>query len=174
MPSDGDRVGRVGWGEQFESKSLFVLPSLGLSAVVVALLTGLSSRVVRSAEVYGGPTQRLDRYSVRLFVRDVLAETEVAAAGEQVSVTWRGPTSETERLVRTGRDGWVETELRAPEGARSLDLIVRDVASGQVLAEGTPTLRLERWQAASRRGGVLRGRSEGPWFFEAQVREGIL
>lgn len=176
--SDGtdprDRVGRVSWGEQFESKSLFVLPSLGLSAVVVALLTGLSARVVRSAEVYGGPTKRLDRYSVRLFVRDVLADAEVAAAGEHVSITWRGPTSETEKLVQTGRDGWVETELRRPEGARSLDLIVRDVASGQVLAEGTPTLQLERWQAASRRGGVLRGRSEGPWFVEAQVREGIL
>ncbi len=156
-------------------RALLVLPSLGLLGVIAALLFGLSARPVRSAEVYGGPTEGELDYSLRIHVQEEQNGVVRDVGGARLTVTWKGPGSESEVAAVSGEDGWVEVRLARPEGARSVDVFISDRDSGQVLAEGQPSLPRSRWQAAStRRGGRIVGYSEGPIFVEAHLAEAVL
>lgn len=158
-----------------ELPALLILPSLGILAVVGAVLLGWSPRPLRFAEVYGGPTDTDLPLHVRVQVREEWAGVERAVSELPVRVRWRGASSEREVEGQTDAEGWVELSLERPEPAAPVQLEVKEAGTGQILARGAPVLPLARWRAAAlERSAVLRWQTENPWGIRGIIEESVL
>ncbi len=139
------------------------LPVLTVLVVCYALLVAGVPRAVVGARVYGGPTEGASALSLRLEI--------VQRSGESEAPFWNGPISLQARAIRAApatatvtvaEQGVAEASVPFAAPLRGpVQLTLRD-PSGALLAEGPVELDRARWAArAHRRGGWIRGRSQG-------------
>ncbi|MEO7036873.1 MAG: hypothetical protein ABI548_23180 [Polyangiaceae bacterium] len=139
------------------------LPAVTVLVVAYALLVAGVPRQVVGARVYGGPTEGLDSFSLRV--------EAVTRDGEHETPYWPGSLNVTASPANSAPLALVVT--RATRGVADfrlgfarpihglLNFTVRD-PSGSLLAVGPVTLGGERWAArARRRGSWIRGRDSG-------------
>lgn len=135
-----------------------------LSAVLVVLLGVLvgGERPIRSARVYGGPTQGQVELSLRVELgqRDRVAEVPLPGVAFSATVVEGGQPVATTRGATDGF-GNAEIRLRLPRPRDSaLELWLQSMEhEAAPLARGLILGRLDALRAAPRRGGFQRGRS---------------
>ncbi len=139
------------------------LPVVTVLVVAYALLFAGVPRQVLGARVYGGPTEGLSGFSLRIeaVARDGERETPYWPGSLQVSASAANSAPLTLALSHATR-GVTDFALAFPQPTRGpVNLIVSNSA-GAILASGPLSLSVERWAArARRRGGWIRGREVG-------------
>lgn len=167
--------------------TLLALPAMGLGAVLAAALLGLAERPVRSAQVLSGPNEGAG-VSGRLLLTEEFGGVLRPASGLEVLVAFSSGEIARETIVRAGEDGVADFALPAvgePAGAvvegnfpgrgkTRRWLVVTERSSGEVLAEGEPSLSPDAYRRAPRRGGRLVMGSRAGERVEVLVERGVL
>jgi hypothetical protein len=159
----------------------FLLLLAPLSAVLVVALAVISGgeRPVRSARVYGGPTQGQTELSLRIELgeRDRVAEAPLPRTGLRV-VALQGGQRVASAQAQSDELGITEVVLRLPRATDSaLELWVEPTSSvdAPAFAKGLVLGSLSAFRGASRRrGGFESGRSAGELELAVAPARGVL